>query len=196
MLAIEPETSFWQISQESFMRFLCCFILAIQSTGDTQAARADIDSAQIRRAVQKSIALLQKTGKEWFGHRSCTSCHHSTLPTLALVTARRHGVTIDEVAARDHFRQAYAYLTDLDSFVQGIEPVGLAQGDGYALWAAQEAGMPRNTATGALAKMLASQQKPDGHWRTPDVRPPQTGSLFTVTALSLRAINSYLPARL
>jgi hypothetical protein len=109
------------------------------------------------------------------------------------MTARRHGLAIDEAAARDHFHKAYAYLTDLDPLAQGNETVALAQGDSYALWATQEAGLPQNTASGALAKMLAAQQAGDGHWRTPDVRLPASGSLFTVTALSLRAIASYLP---
>jgi len=156
-------------------------------------AETSIEPARIRPAVEKSIALLPSTGKVWFSKRGCTSCHHSTLPALALMTARRHGVAIDEPAARDHFHKAYAYLTDLDSLAQGIETVALAQGDSSALWATQEAGLPQNTASGALARMLAAQQAGDGHWRTPDVRQPASGSPFTIAALSLRAIDSYLP---
>ena len=151
-----------------------------------------VEPARIRPAVEKSIALLQLSGKVWFEQKSCTSCHHSSLPTLALTTARQHGVAIDEAAARDHFRRAYVYLTDPDYIAQGIDATNFV-GDSYALWAAQQAGLPRNNASGAMVQMLASQQRNDGHWRTLDVRPPQSGSLFTATALSVRALNSWSP---
>ena len=105
-------------------------------------AEKAIEPARIRAAVAKSIPLLQQTGKVWFAKQACTSCHHSTLPTLALIAARRHGAPIDESAARTHFRQAYSYLTDFDAMAQGTEPATLSNGDSYALWAANEAGLP------------------------------------------------------
>jgi ankyrin repeat protein len=172
---------------------ILCLIAIIAPLAPAENAA---EPARIQTAVAKSIPLLQQTGKVWFAKQACTSCHHSTLPTLALITARRHSVSIDETEARTHFRQAYSYLTDFDAMAQGTEPATLSNGDSYALWAASEAGLPRNAGSSAMALMLARQQSSDGHWRTPDVRPPQSGSLFTVTALSLRALDSYLPPSL
>jgi ankyrin repeat protein len=174
------------------LKIICLIALVAPITH----AETATEPARVRTALAKSIPLLQQTGKVWFAKQACTSCHHSTLPTLALMSARRHGVSIDESAARTHFRQAYSYLTNLDSAAQGAEPATLSNGDSYALWAANEAGLPQNTGSSAMALMLARQQASDGHWRTPDMRPPQSGSLFTVTALSLRAVASYLPPSL
>jgi ankyrin repeat protein len=166
--------------------------LWIISFASVAHAGVELTPAQIRPAIEKSLSLLQNTGKEWFGQQSCTSCHHSVLPTLALMTARRHGVTINETLAREHFRQAYITMTDLDFLSQGSLLV-IAPAFPYFLWAVQEAGLPQNNATAAFTRIMASQQRPDGHWRTLDNRPPQSGSLFTVTALGIRAIKSYLP---
>src|SRR5262249_37508366 len=135
-----------------------------------QAAVAP-QAAQIRHAVEKSIPLLQKTGKSWFAQQSCTSCHHSILPAIALMTARRHGIAIDEPLAREHFQQAFRPLTDLDFLAQGLGLFGIRP-DAYALWAAHEAGLPQNQGSAALARIMASQQTSDGHWRSLDVRLP------------------------
>ena len=170
------------------------FLWVVCLTSVAQAA-VPTQAAQIRPAIEKSIILLQNTGKAWFAQQSCTSCHHSILPAIALMTARRHGIAIDESLARDHFRQAFRYLTDLDFLAQGIELEGLRPA-AYALWGAHEAGLPQNQASAALARVLASQQTSDGHWRSLDVRPPQSGSLFSNTALYVQAINWYYGTKL
>ncbi len=190
-MATPHHSIYAHIARPAHLSVICLIaVLAPLSRAETL-----IEPARIRLAVDKSIALLQSTGKVWFERQSCTSCHHSALPTLALTMARRHGVTINEALARDHFQRAYVYLTDVDYIAQGINATNFT-GDSYALWAVEQAGLPPNNASAALVQMLASQQRPDGHWRTLDVRPPQSGSLFTATALSIRALNSYSSPKL
>jgi ankyrin repeat protein len=53
------------------------------------------------------------------------------------------------------------------------------------------AGVRPNLAAAVYARHVAMRQKPDGHWVTIDVRPPQSYSYITATALSLRAIQLY-----
>jgi hypothetical protein len=110
--------------------------------------------------------------------------------------AREHGVPIDEAAARRHFVKYFRHLTDLDKHAQGYDGTDSALSEAYSMVAAQAAGLAPNTATAALARMIATRQTKDGRWRTLDYRPPQTGSPFTTTALAIRALQVYMPREL
>ena len=68
--------------------------------------------------------------------------------------------------------------------------------DGWSLVAARIAGVNPTPATAAYAQFIASQQLPDGSWRTIDDRPPQAHSLFAATAVCAQAMRHYLPERL
>ena len=158
------------------------------------ASGGAIPHASIRSAATRGVKQLQNTQAQWFKTQSCTSCHHSATPTLALVAAREHGIQIDESAARQHFTRAFASLADLDLSVQasGIDPADSSS----LLVAASAAGLPRNTATAASVRMLATLQTPEGRWRTQDIRLPSAGSDFTSAAYSLRSLQLYMPDQL
>ena len=63
--------------------------------------------------------------------------------------------------------------------------------DGYPLLAMDAAGVRPNLSAAVYARLIASRQRPDGHWVTVDQRPPQSYSYITATAISLRAIQLY-----
>jgi hypothetical protein len=153
----------------------------IVSAGLLEAA----EIAQTRPALDKAVIAVQRSTDVWFTKQQCTSCHHSVLPTFALTEAREHGIAIRENSAKKHFTRAFAYLTDLDALAQGYNSTDAELSD--RIVAAHAAGLPRNTATAALVRMIASRQLPDGHWRTLDFRPPQSGSPFTRTAAENRS---------
>src|SRR5208282_287049 len=69
-------------------------------------------------------------------------------------------------------------------------------GDGWALVAAHAVGVQPNPVTAVYARRIANWQRPDGYWPTADDRPPQSYSLFTATAVALRAMHLYMPAQL
>src|SRR5262249_23630789 len=62
-----------------------------------------------------------------------------------------------------------------------------------SLVAARAAGVRPSLATAAYAQAIASHQRPDGSWRTMDVRPPQAHSPFSATAVCAQAIRLYMP---
>ena len=64
-----------------------------------------------------------------------------------------------------------------------------------SLVAAHDAGVPASLSTAVYANLIASRQRPDGRWITIDVRPPQSHSEFTATAIAMRAVQLYMPAR-
>ena len=71
-----------------------------------------------------------------------------------------------------------------------------ANSDGWALIAAHAAGVQPSLVTAVYARRVANWQRPDGHWPTIDQRPPQSYSLFTATAVALRAMQLYMPTQL
>jgi hypothetical protein len=176
-----------------------CALLALAGAASSllQAAAAEPATTEhIQTAVARSVQLLQHTQTQWFKTQTCGSCHHSAMPAMALMMAREHGVKIDEQAAKLAFAASFSWLTNPDQAIQGSQAIDPAMGDSYRLVAGHAAGYPRNTATAAMIRMLASRQSPDGRWRTTDVRPPQTGSEFTTTALTVRSLQLYMPDEL
>jgi ankyrin repeat protein len=176
------------------MRFVMNIVLIGACLVSATLAAADVQAT--RTAVVRAVAAVESTMDGWFKKRECTSCHHSVLPALALAEARAHGVAIREDAAKRHFLKALAYMTEVDRTAQGYDSTDSAMNDSYTMIAAHAAGLPPNTATAALARMLASRQTSDGRWRTLDFRPPQTGSPFTTTALCLRSLELFMPEEL
>lgn len=84
--------------------------------GETAAAAAlrkagASDTDAMRKAIEKSIALLQTSGAQFSRTSGCTSCHHQYLPQMAFGAARERGIAFDEAAAR---RQRDATITMLN----------------------------------------------------------------------------------
>src|SRR5215471_11243680 len=152
---------------------------------------ADLPSAQnIRGAAAKGLGLIQKSQKDWYSKQSCTSCHQQVLPALAFRIARLHGVPLDEPLAHADAVRAFGIYADLDRAVQWTHIID-PPSDGYALVAADAAGVRPNLTTAVYARLLAARQESDGHWEPVDVRPPQHYSPFTDTAVAARAIQLY-----
>jgi ankyrin repeat protein len=111
---------------------------------------------------------------------------------MPLKLARERGVPVDETVARDATAAAFAFLKDLDASVQGYDFIDIYF-NGWELVAAHAAGVAPNLTTAAYAQLIASRQLPDGSWATIDVRPPQSYSTFSATAICAQAVRLYLP---
>jgi hypothetical protein len=57
-----------------------------------------------------------------------------------------------------------------------------------SLIAGDAAGIRHTPVTGVYARLMANQQRADGHFVTGDARPPQSFGDFTATATAVRAI--------
>jgi squalene cyclase len=57
----------------------------------------------------------------------------------------------------------------------------------------KDAGYPRDQLTDSIVNCLAYDQRPDGHWRAGDTRPPLGTGEFATTALSMRTMLLYMP---
>src|SRR5581483_9517718 len=80
--------------------------------------------------------------------------------------------------------------------VQGSHEIDPASSEASTLLAAHDAGVPPNPTAAAYARFIARRQLLEGKWGTVDSRPPMSYSQITMTAVSLRALRLYLPARM
>jgi N-acyl-D-amino-acid deacylase len=167
-----------------FLFFACCV---------TVNCAGQVSEREIRRAVAKSVAVLETTAAKWFDKQTCYSCHHQSLPLMVFDLARRRGVEVDRPKLERVMRKTFEYLTDLDRAVQGSYVIDPVLNQGLRLVAGAPLGLPRSTSTGAYARLIARRQLADGHWLTFDERPPQSFSQFSATAFAVRTLQLFLP---
>jgi len=148
---------------------------------------------QIREAVQKSLALLQKSSEQFYRISGCVSCHHQVLPAMAMGIARERGIAFNDAAASKDIQEIALmwqsireYMT-LDAHKIPNPPINVS----YSLVGLASAKYPSDETTKAMASFVAQYQQEDGSWRSQIKRPPIEASDITATALSLRALQLY-----
>ena len=151
----------------------------------------ETSTARIQEAATKAIAIIQNSQKNWYARQSCFSCHQQVLPALAFRSAREHGIPVDEPAAHADAAAAFGFYSNLERAVEYSHIIDPSLSDGNGLLGANAAGVRPSLVTAVYARLIAARQEADGHWETIDVRPPQSYSPVTATAISLRAIQLY-----
>src|ERR1700676_2213223 len=56
----------------------------------------EIPNEIIREAVGKSIPVLQMSSNAFIVKKSCSSCHHGTLTSMAVELAKQKGVSVED----------------------------------------------------------------------------------------------------
>jgi hypothetical protein len=169
-------------------------------TGSRAAPAAIAQPRTARIAMEKAISQLQPIGPTFNKHTNCISCHHESLPAIAVKLAGARGVPVDSNLAK-HPSQA-----TLDFWTRQRENLMLGQESGiggfmentpYGLWALAEEGVPANRTTDAVVYRILELQQADGSWTELDFRPPLGGiSPIKFTALVIRSLNAYAPPAL
>jgi|SRR5579864_107253 len=145
-----------------------------------------------REAIARGLNLAQKAAASYPSHRQCFSCHHQTLPMLAMVSARACGSDIDNelLQAQADF-SINSFRSTLPSIKEGRSVGGRALTVAYALWALHIAGHRPDEMSEALVTFLFKTQESDGRWKPQTHRPPMEESAVTCTVLSALAIGWY-----
>lgn len=74
------------------------------------APEAPVGAPQVRQAVEKSLAFLEKGGLEW-ETKSCVSCHHGPWIMWSSYEAKKRGFTVNEKSlaqVRAKYLKAYS----------------------------------------------------------------------------------------
>jgi len=98
---------------------------------------------------------------------------------------------VDEPAARAAAERDFTLFSNIDRAVQYTHVIDPALNESYFMLAGEASGLRPNLVTAVYARLIAAHQKADGHWETLDVRPPQSYSTVTATAVAMRAVQLY-----
>ncbi len=150
-------------------------------------------AAVAKPPVERSLALLQKSGDQFVRVSGCTSCHHQSLTQMANDLARKRGIAVNEKIAKQQVEAVIAtFQPARELMLQGTDrlpdpPISL----GYALLGLHAEGYPADETTAAMAYLISTKQRADGSFPSMPARPPIESSDVTATALGLRAIQLY-----
>lgn len=127
-------------------------------------------------AIDLGLQIVQKAALNYAENRSCFSCHHQTLPMLAMVEARAFGAEIDTVLLDEQATFTHDFFKDRTGKVAAGKSVGgTSLTVAYSLWALDLAGRKSDKVTEALTSYLLTNQKKDGHWQVPGGHRPPLG---------------------
>jgi ankyrin repeat protein len=145
-------------------------------------------------AVEKSLALLEKTGAQFFVNGGCSACHHQNITDVVASVARSRGIRVDDKAAADRQRINRAFFGAAGpSQLERLDMPGSPDLPMYALAALAATAYAPDRMTDALVSNLVAQQTRNGNWPSFGARPPvEDGDIFR-TALGLRVMTVYGP---
>jgi N-acyl-D-amino-acid deacylase len=161
-------------------------------SGDLALAQESPLTAEVKVAVSRGLDALARSVAAYPRNRSCFSCHHQTLPMLALVTATSRGYPAADHQLRDQLRLT---ITSFEKQVEGMNEGrgvgGRAMTVGYGLWAVTLAAGTTNATTEAMVEYLLKTQREEGHWTGQMCRPPLEESYQTCTVLAVQGLRKY-----
>lgn len=150
-----------------------------------------------RVAVERSLPLLQQADATFLRKSGCVSCHNNSLTSMTVSLARTAGFALDEQLAKAQRDKVGAFIEMWrERSLQGIGVPGDSNTVNYLLAGLAAENYPPDPATDAMARYLRNDQMPEGRWRLIANRPPLESSEFEVTAVSLRALQAYMPKAL
>jgi N-acyl-D-amino-acid deacylase len=163
---------------------------------DASRAKDDVETEQkIASALARGLPIVQKAAVNYPNNRDCFSCHHQTLPMLAVVTAGTRGIEPpkDLLVGQAEFTRD-SFQTRADQLKRGEGIGGRAMTVAYGLWALSLADWPADETTEAMVTYLLKTQAEDGRWIRQTERPPLEESYLTATVLAVRGIQRYSTA--
>jgi hypothetical protein len=150
------------------------------------------EPADLRKAIEKAIPLLEKGAAGSMSERTCFTCHNLGAPVLALAAARDRGFRIDDGRLKSILDHTEAFLKkSRDRYAQGKGQGGQADTAGWALWTLEVGGWKPDETTAAVAHYLTLYDKDKGYWKNVSNRPPSEASPFTTTFLGIAAMRTF-----
>ena len=164
----------------------------------------------VKSATQRGLALVTRAAGNWQKNKSCFSCHHQTLPMLAMAEAASAGFPPDPAWMKSQADITHQYFEErIEDMDEGEHVPGGAATAAYGLWALGLDGRPPDRTTTAMVTYLLQIQgvqklkggKPadstpprDGRWIASCRRAPLQGSEIGDTVLVLIGLEKYATA--
>jgi ankyrin repeat protein len=150
----------------------------------------------MKPAVERSVALLERSARTFFVNGACAACHAQNVTDIALASARAAGIPVSTADAT--LRQtatASRYSANVPALLERFDGQGPPDVALYSLAGLASAGYAPDRTTDALVANLTAQQSSRGNWSAVlgVARPPIEDGDFFRTALGIRALAVYGP---
>ena len=152
----------------------------------------------LRESVEKSVALLQRTGVGFLREGGCFSCNSQNMTGMVVRAARNPGAQVDEAIDLEMSKGVVALRgVGEQPMLQMVDPSGAPDTMMYTLFQMSAARVPPGRFSDAAVHYLAATRHKDGRWiNTGEPRPPIQDGNFYITAMGLRSLQLYgIPAR-
>ena len=152
----------------------------------------------LRSAVEKGVAQLQKSGAKFLDAGGCIACHSQNLTGLAVQAARANGAKVDLALEAEQARLVASLRGGLEqTFLQLVDPPPGVEGMEYSLLHMSAAGIPPGPAVDGIVLHIAAMQRREGDWPNYGlIRPPLEDGSFAHTAMGIRSLQLYfIPGR-
>jgi len=174
--------------------FTALFFVLTVSLFVAEKTSAHKNEPAISKAIEKSLTLLDGVRLPFLEKTGCFSCHHNSLPAMAVGSARERGFKVNEQTSTEESKQILELVNaGREKVLQGDSFGGAHYTAALVLMGLSANKQPPNRTTDALAIYLLSRQSADGRWASPGSRPPSESSDFTSTAIAIRALQLYAP---
>lgn len=186
---------------------LCAILIfcgwTLMSATSLAAAEPTVD---VQSATRRGLALMQLAGTNWIKNKTCFSCHHQTLPMLAIKEAAQSGCATDESWMKSQLALTDQYFLERIEMMKAGEHVpGGSFTVGYGLWAMSLAGRSPDATTEAMVDYLlqvqgvarlngrrpTATQQQKGRWVSSCSRVPLQSSQIAVTILALTGMEAF-----
>ncbi len=148
-----------------------------------------------KAAVQRGLAVLERSAQAYPANQSCFSCHHQSLPLLSMTTAREAGLTVDDdlfkaqrLLTRSSFEKQQTRLAN------GEHVGGRSATVSYGLWTLKIVDDKPDELSEAMTSYMLKSQQADGSWKPPSSRPPLETSSVSCTVLSAIGVKRFASA--
>ena len=157
--------------------------------------------ALINNAINKSLPLLQSSSHSFLKNAAamiyCHSCHNQGLGVVTFALAKENGFSVDDVTINEAIDSTCSFWTRADNnqtLAENSDPVAIIMTGNYDLWALSSSHYKATKSIDLLARNIMRKQTYDGSWVSPGQRPPLEYYSITATALTVKNIQSYMPA--
>ncbi|MEP6951867.1 MAG: prenyltransferase/squalene oxidase repeat-containing protein [Ginsengibacter sp.] len=175
---------------------LLIYILAFKISSDDENK-----SAAINNAINKSLPLLQSSSHTFLKNAalmiSCHSCHNQGLGVVTFSLAKQNGFAVSDVTINEAIDSTCNYWksnSNMQALAENDDPVAIVMTGNYDLWGLASSHYKSSKTIELLTQNIMRKQSYEGNWVSIGQRPPLEYYSFTATALTVKNIQSYIPA--
>ncbi len=157
--------------------------------------------AAVKEAISRSLPVLESSSHTFLINAAaminCHSCHNQGIGVVAFSLAKEKGFDVSNEVLHEALDSTHSFWNQSSNnqmLAENSDPVAIIMTGNYDLWALSSSNYKTTKTIDLVARNIMRKQMYDGGWVSPGQRPPMEYYSFTATALTVKNIQSYMPA--